>query len=299
MSLSKDQLCAGAPVKNDKVHLLNLNIALHRYFTFTVDFRKKFRGDFETLAEAGFYCLLLNGGMKLRCNFCHLVINESEIHNWTKLDKDQILSQKSCLIHSNDSKNFPLSVNLRNYKFESHRLYSLLKKEDWNVSPADLAADGFYYEGDGDLCRCAFCCVQIYKWEQQDNVHDQHVQWNKECPFLINPEGVQNIPIGKEIVDIAQDSIGEKKTGAEAYQPDHDQQRYQLEGQGQPATDQVIDGQPAAVQLVDGQGQPADFQPVQGEYADDQASEGPPEIIAELQILDEPQNNQHDHNEKN
>ncbi|XP_059483183.1 baculoviral IAP repeat-containing protein 2-like [Neocloeon triangulifer] len=296
MSLSKDQLCAGAPVKNNNVDL-KLNIAFHRYFTFPVDFRRKFRGDFESLAEAGFYCLLSNGGThELRCHFCDLVIHESEIHNWTKLDKDQILSRKRCSIHSHDSKNFPLSVNLRNFKFESHRLYSLLKREDWNVSPADLAADGFYYTGHGDICHCAFCRVEIYKWEQQDNVHDQHVQWNKECPFLINPEGVQNIPIGKEIVDIAQDSIGEKKTGAEAYQPDHDQQGYQLEGQGQPATDQVINGQPAAVQLVEGQGQPADFQPVQGEYADVQAFEGPP---AKLRIIDEPQNNQHDHNENN
>ncbi|XP_059488817.1 death-associated inhibitor of apoptosis 2-like isoform X2 [Neocloeon triangulifer] len=206
-----------APIHIDR---LLLGIALHRLFTFPPNFKKRFALDQEVFAEAGYYCQNSNRAIRLRCHFCSSEISKQEIRNFGNLDAvKNFVAGKNCPVKSDDSDNVPLNVKqLDNFKFESHRLYSLLKKDDWQfVTPADLAADGFYYEGVDDNCRCRFCNLGIRGWEVGDQVRSQHLRWNADCPFLRNPNSVQNIPIGHEQVDIMHDAIGEKKMGTTTF----------------------------------------------------------------------------------
>lgn len=59
--------------------------------------------------------------------------------------------------------------------------------ENWPVSflkPEKLAQDGFYYLNRGDEVRCAFCKVEIMKWEPGDDPAVDHRKWAPQCPFL-------------------------------------------------------------------------------------------------------------------
>nr|XP_022903769.1 death-associated inhibitor of apoptosis 1 [Onthophagus taurus] len=61
--------------------------------------------------------------------------------------------------------------------------------EGWSVSfigKETLAEDGFYYFGEGDKVRCAFCGVEIGRWERGDVPNAEHRRWNPNCPLLNN-----------------------------------------------------------------------------------------------------------------
>ncbi|AAP29821.1 inhibitor of apoptosis 3 [Choristoneura fumiferana multiple nucleopolyhedrovirus] len=58
---------------------------------------------------------------------------------------------------------------------------------NWTVefmSPRQMAANGFYYLGRGDEVRCAFCKVEIMRWEAGDDPARDHQKWAPQCPFL-------------------------------------------------------------------------------------------------------------------
>ncbi|CAB3386805.1 Hypothetical predicted protein [Cloeon dipterum] len=87
-----------------------------------------------------------------------------------------------------------------NYNYETHRLYSLLKMNDWqHVGPFSLAKSGFYYTGEADNVRCAFCNLEVRGWEEEDTADGEHRRWNPNCPFLCNDQRVPNIAIGDEM----------------------------------------------------------------------------------------------------
>ncbi|KAL0830583.1 hypothetical protein ABMA28_002732 [Loxostege sticticalis] len=52
------------------------------------------------------------------------------------------------------------------------------------LSPEKLASNGFYYLGRGDEVRCAFCKVEIMRWEEGDDPAVDHQRWAPQCPFL-------------------------------------------------------------------------------------------------------------------
>ncbi|XP_065342662.1 baculoviral IAP repeat-containing protein 3-like [Cloeon dipterum] len=102
-----------------------------------------------------------------------------------------------------------------NYKYESHRLYSLLKMNDWqHVDPFSLAKSGFYCTGDQDNVRCAFCNLEVRGWEEEDTADGEHRRWNPNCPFLCKRQSVQNIELGSEHAEMKTDGIGTVHKGA-------------------------------------------------------------------------------------
>ncbi|XP_046403427.1 death-associated inhibitor of apoptosis 1-like isoform X2 [Ischnura elegans] len=81
----------------------------------------------------------------------------------------------------------------------------LLKREDQRIKtfqnwpldylrPEVLAAAGFYHVRD-DLVRCAFCKIEIVRWEKGDIPMKEHKRWSSHCPF------VRGIPCGNIPID--------------------------------------------------------------------------------------------------
>ncbi|AIZ48674.1 iap-3 [Agrotis segetum nucleopolyhedrovirus B] len=53
-----------------------------------------------------------------------------------------------------------------------------------HVSIQQLASAGFYYTGVGDEVRCAFCKVEIMRWQPGDDPLTDHKRWAPQCKFL-------------------------------------------------------------------------------------------------------------------
>lgn len=72
--------------------------------------------------------------------------------------------------------------------------------EKWPVSfmdKNDMSAAGFYFTDREDVVRCAFCGVEVGRWEQGDDPLRDHQRWSPSCGFI---KGfiVGNIPIGSD-----------------------------------------------------------------------------------------------------
>jgi len=72
--------------------------------------------------------------------------------------------------------------------------------ERWPVPFMDkdrLSAAGFYFTNRGDVVRCAFCGVEVGRWEEGDDAFRDHQRWSPSCGFI---KGliVGNIPIGSD-----------------------------------------------------------------------------------------------------
>jgi baculoviral IAP repeat-containing protein 7/8 len=52
------------------------------------------------------------------------------------------------------------------------------------LTPHELAYNGFYHLGDDDEVRCAFCKVQICRWQENDNVEADHKRWAPQCKLV-------------------------------------------------------------------------------------------------------------------
>ncbi|XP_065342052.1 baculoviral IAP repeat-containing protein 7-B-like [Cloeon dipterum] len=208
-------------------HRVNLifSFSIHRLFSFPHKYLRKNFNALRKLAELGLYYVKENEWVEyLRCNFCSLTINHEELKEYFARGNEnaekEILerqNQFNCRLNSDDSKNVPMGKNFscKNYKYEAHRLYSLLKKSDWlYVGPFSLAKSGFYYTGDGDNVRCVFCNLEVRGWEEGDTPDGEHQRWNPNCPFLRNRQSVQNIKIGDETVDLQHDSLSRIHLGA-------------------------------------------------------------------------------------
>lgn len=69
--------------------------------------------------------------------------------------------------------------------------------DKWPISflnPDQLARNGFYYLGRGDEVRCAFCKVEIMRWEEGDDPALDHQRWAPQCPFLRKLASAGNVP---------------------------------------------------------------------------------------------------------
>ncbi|XP_069680761.1 baculoviral IAP repeat-containing protein 7-B isoform X2 [Periplaneta americana] len=72
--------------------------------------------------------------------------------------------------------------------------------EKWPVAfmdPNRLSAAGFYYKNLEDIVRCAFCGVEVGRWEQGDDPFRDHQRWSPSCGF-VRGLPVGNIPINAE-----------------------------------------------------------------------------------------------------
>lgn len=58
--------------------------------------------------------------------------------------------------------------------------------ENWKSDfPASkLARAGFIYSGEDDVVLCPFCHVEGFRWLQDDNPLEDHIQWNPYCHFF-------------------------------------------------------------------------------------------------------------------
>lgn len=99
------------------------------------------------------------------------------------------------------------------------------------MSPKALAKAGFYYFHLEDVVRCAFCRVEIGRWEVGDNAMTDHQRWSNNCPFLCGVE-VGNIPLeanesvmiprashdtcGRYGIEIRPNSVAERSESASA-----------------------------------------------------------------------------------
>jgi hypothetical protein len=89
------------------------------------------------------------------------------------------------------------NVQKLNMKSEADRRKTY---ERWPVSFMDtnhLSAAGFYYTNQGDVVRCAFCGVEVGRWEEGDDAFRDHQRWSPSCGF-IKGLVVGNIPLGSE-----------------------------------------------------------------------------------------------------
>jgi baculoviral IAP repeat-containing protein 7/8 len=59
--------------------------------------------------------------------------------------------------------------------------------ENWPVSflsPIDMAKWGFYYLNKNDEVRCAYCKIEIMKWESDENPESAHRRYAPQCPLF-------------------------------------------------------------------------------------------------------------------
>jgi len=72
--------------------------------------------------------------------------------------------------------------------------------EKWPVpfmNPNHLSAAGFYFTNRSDVVCCAFCGVEVGRWEDGDDAFRDHQRWSPSCGFVKGLR-VGNIPIGSD-----------------------------------------------------------------------------------------------------
>ncbi|XP_041370863.1 baculoviral IAP repeat-containing protein 7-A-like [Gigantopelta aegis] len=79
-------------------------------------------------------------------------------------------------------------------KSERNRLKTFWNWPPWaNQKPEILAKDGFYYTGEIDRVKCAFCMGVLKRWQPSDDPRLQHRIHFPWCPFVCSGEG--NMPL--------------------------------------------------------------------------------------------------------
>ena len=71
-----------------------------------------------------------------------------------------------------------------NYSTFKERLKSFKSWKNDNVSPEDLAKNGFYFYRDLDLVKCNFCHIIIGNWQPGDKVSSEHYKYNPNCKIF-------------------------------------------------------------------------------------------------------------------
>lgn len=69
------------------------------------------------------------------------------------------------------------------------------------ISPRDLSRAGFFYRGLADQTQCAFCCITISQWEQNDDPMAEHQRHAQNCPFVLGLS-VGNIPLSNNVTPV-------------------------------------------------------------------------------------------------
>lgn len=99
----------------------------------------------------------------------------------------------------------------KNMKSEKDRLLTYVDWPNPGIDPKELAKAGFYSIRYEDAVRCAFCQVEICRWEEGDNAMSDHQRWSNTCPFIRGNE-VGNIPLEPnervELPRLSQDTCG-------------------------------------------------------------------------------------------
>lgn len=92
-------------------------------------------------------------------------------------------------------------------KSEKNRLLTFSNWPNSAIDPKELAKAGFYSTHFEDAVRCAFCDVEICRWEEGDNAMADHQRWSNTCPF-VRGFNVGNIPLdSNENIDLSNQDI--------------------------------------------------------------------------------------------
>lgn len=86
---------------------------------------------------------------------------------------------------------------LKNLKmnYEVKRLETFYNWPLQFISVLELAKNGFYFTGKGDLVKCNYCHVTMGHWTGSDNIESEHKRHSPRCSFING--NVFNIPIEK------------------------------------------------------------------------------------------------------
>lgn len=66
------------------------------------------------------------------------------------------------------------------------------------IDVKELAKDGFYFTGTGDIVECRFCRLRIYSWEGNDIVKEEHYLHAPYCPLVRTPFETNNEEMKKK-----------------------------------------------------------------------------------------------------
>ncbi|XP_076466818.1 baculoviral IAP repeat-containing protein 7-like [Babylonia areolata] len=109
------------------------------------------------------------------------------------------------------------------------------------LAPGPLAKAGFYYLGQGDRVRCAFCTGTLKNWQHGDDPAVEHRKHFRNCRF-IKGEDVGNVPLQQQ---------QQRPSGAEAAHPSsaHTEHTVKTAQGGQHQGSEAGSGSAAAVML--------------------------------------------------
>jgi hypothetical protein len=100
----------------DRLSNLHLDLALHRFITFSPDFGNKEHASRRELVQSGFFC---NNEQKPQCYYCDLVIHD--VGNWkTRIDHQHLQSSINCPLMTDKVHDFPLT-SIHNFIYEAWR----------------------------------------------------------------------------------------------------------------------------------------------------------------------------------
>jgi len=130
----------------------------------------------EKLAKAGFY--YLGNELETSCFSCKI-----EISDWTFGDDAARRHREK-----NPECQFFIQQALANrMKQLEERLSSFANWPKPNINTQRLANAGFYYTGEGDKTRCAWCKGTIENWSETDIPFEEHGICFPCCSFILNP----------------------------------------------------------------------------------------------------------------
>ncbi|VEN63268.1 unnamed protein product [Callosobruchus maculatus] len=167
-----------------------MNIEINRLQTFN-EWPSDAEVNPQRIAKAGFFAT--KQGLEVECFACHVKISQ-----WNY--GDQVMARHAALsptcpfvTNPITSGNIPVlsTFSVPTSSSDPYRESvetRLATFENWPssnvVSPESLANAGFYYLGDGDNTKCAFCKGVVREWEQGDNPDYEHRRHFPNCPYV-------------------------------------------------------------------------------------------------------------------
>jgi hypothetical protein len=79
--------------------------------------------------------------------------------------------------------------------------YFVPKDTHKHITPEELAAEGFFYRGIGDLCTCYVCGITLSNWEPDDTPSGEHMRHSPHCPFVLDRDHCGNVPLEASSLD--------------------------------------------------------------------------------------------------
>lgn len=111
------------------------------------------------------------------------------------------------------------TLEIPRFDLESVRLSTFKNWPNKNIDPKDLASAGFFYLGKADIVECYRCGIKGHQWVENDNPMEDHIRWNKNCPF-VRQSGSENDSAPRSETSSGRDICG--NLGVEICQNEND-----------------------------------------------------------------------------